>query len=201
MRGRILVVDHQTPTPDRDSGSASTFAYLRILARSGLSVTFASPNLGSEGPYTQALNNLGITTPMAAEWRSLNAVIETLGPQTDVLLLYRGAVATHIFDIARRTAPSAKIVFHPVDLSFLRMEREATLTGDRELAEFGPCDAGYRVGSNQESRRDDRGEQSRIRLAKNSCAGGGSASNANPSRYAVLRHAWLATALPSPSWT
>ncbi len=98
-------------------------------------MTFASPNLGSEGPYTQALNNLGITTPMAAEWRSLNAVIETLGPQTDVLLLYRGAVATHIFDIARRTAPSAKIVFHPVDLSFLRMEREATLTGDRELAD------------------------------------------------------------------
>jgi hypothetical protein len=72
---------------------------------------------------------------MAAEWPSLNAVIETLGPETDVFLLYRGAVATHIVDIARRVAPAAKIVFHPVDLHFLRMRREAALTGDRHLAD------------------------------------------------------------------
>jgi glycosyltransferase involved in cell wall biosynthesis len=136
MRGRILVVDHQTPTPDQDSGSASTFAYLRILAASGFRVTFASPSLGNEGPYTQALNNLGIVTPMAAEWTSLTAVIETLGPQADVMLLYRGAVATNIIDLARRAAPATKIVFHPVDLHFLRMQREAALTRDPQLADW-----------------------------------------------------------------
>jgi glycosyltransferase involved in cell wall biosynthesis len=135
MRGRILVVDHATPTPDQDSGSASTFAYLRILAGSGFSVTFASPYLGNAGRYTQALNDLGIATPMAPEWTSLNTVIETLGPLSDVLLLYRGGVATHIFDLARRAAPAAKIVFHPVDLHFLRMQREAALTGDRAQAD------------------------------------------------------------------
>ena len=135
MRGRVLVVDHATPTPDQDSGSACTFGYLRILAASGFKVTFVSPALAGARRYTQALNDLGVSTPMAAEWPSLNAVIETLGPETDVFLLYRGAVATHIVDIARRVAPAAKIVFHPVDLHFLRMQREAALTGDRHLAD------------------------------------------------------------------
>jgi O-antigen biosynthesis protein len=135
MRGRVLVVDHQTPTPDQDSGSVSTFAYLRILAASGFSVTFASPNLADDGPYTRALNELGIDTPMAGEWASLNAVIEILGPQTDVLLLFRAGVAMNIIDLARRSAPAAKILFHPVDLHFLRMQREAAITGDRKLAD------------------------------------------------------------------
>ena len=130
MRGRIFVVDHQTPTPDQDSGSASTFAYLRILASSGFKVTFASPGLADAGRYTQALNDLGISTPTATEWLSLNAAIETLGPQTDVFLLYRGGVATHIIDLVKRVAPLSRIVFHPVDLHFLRAKREASLTGD-----------------------------------------------------------------------
>jgi O-antigen biosynthesis protein len=135
MRGRILVVDHATPTPDQDSGSASTFAYLRILARSGFRVTFVPANLSNAGRYTEALKELGIDTPTAPEWTSLNAVVETFGPRSDALLLYRAPTAIRVFDLARRVAPAAKIVFHPVDLHFLRMQREAELTKDRAAAD------------------------------------------------------------------
>jgi glycosyltransferase involved in cell wall biosynthesis len=135
MRGRILVVDHATPTPDQDSGSASTFAYLRILTLSGFSVAFAAPDLANAGRYTRALKNLGIATATAPRWASLSSVIETLGPRSDVVLLFRAGVAEKIFDFTRRTAPAARIVFHPVDLHFLRMQREAALTGDRALAD------------------------------------------------------------------
>ncbi len=135
MRGRILVVDHKTPTPDQDSGSASTFAYLQILSRSGFGVTFAPFNLANAGRYTQALSDLGIETLSAPEWTSINAVIETFGPRSDILLLYRAPVAIHLFDLARRAAPGAKILFHPVDLHFLRMQREAALTGDQAQAD------------------------------------------------------------------
>ncbi len=134
MHGRILVVDHATPTPDQDSGSASTFAYLRILTKAGLSVTFVPANLVNAGRYTQALNDLGITTPTAPEWTSLSGIVETFAARSDVLLLYRGQVARSIFDLARRAAPAAKIVFHPVDLHFLRIQREAALAGDPVLA-------------------------------------------------------------------
>ena len=56
MRGHILVIDHATPAPDRDSGSASAFVLLRILIRAGFSVTFAPMFLSHDGPYTEALN-------------------------------------------------------------------------------------------------------------------------------------------------
>jgi glycosyltransferase involved in cell wall biosynthesis len=130
MRGKILVVDHRTPRPDQDSGSASTFAYLQILSRSGFSVTFATFNMENAGHYTRALNDLGIRTLMAPEWPSLLAVIETFAPQSDIVLLYRAPVAGQLFDLARRSAPAAKIIFHPVDLHFLRMQRGAAVSGN-----------------------------------------------------------------------
>jgi len=129
MRGRILVVDHRTPTPDQDSGSASTFAYLQILAGAGFDVTFVPADLQRAGRYSRALRRLGIRTLAAPFWTSLEQVIEHVAPRCDVLLLYRAAVASPVFDLARRVAPAAKIIFHPVDVHFLRMERQAALTG------------------------------------------------------------------------
>jgi glycosyltransferase involved in cell wall biosynthesis len=130
MRGRILVVDHRTPTPDQDSGSASAFSYLRILSGSGFGVTFAPADLADAGPYTRALHDLGVETLAAPAWTSLDAVIEHFAPRSDVLLLYRAPVASRLFDLARRSAPSARILFHPVDLHFLRTQRQAVLSGD-----------------------------------------------------------------------
>jgi hypothetical protein len=150
MRRQILVIDQKVPTPDRDSGSASTFSYLQILAGAGFDITFAPSILTDPGPYaralkllgakysgryTRALKRLGIKTLSAPEWTSIGAVIEALAPKCDVLLLYRAPVASQVFDLARRTAPNAKILFHPVDLHFLRMEREAALSGDQALAQ------------------------------------------------------------------
>src|SRR5579885_3510616 len=127
MRGRILVVDHKTPTPDEDSGSASAFALLQILARAGFELTFVPITLADAAHYTLALNRLGIRTVSAPECTSIADVLEAFAPNSDVLLLYRAPIARQVFDIARRVAPAAKILFHPVDLHFLRMQREAAL--------------------------------------------------------------------------
>jgi glycosyltransferase involved in cell wall biosynthesis len=134
-RGHILVVDLKTPTPDEDSGSASTFSYLQILSRAGFDVTFAPFNLINAGRYTWALNDLGIKTLSAPEWTSMNAVIEAFAPRSDLLLLYRAPVAMHVFNLARSVAPAAKILFHAVDLHFLRMQREAALSGIQAQAD------------------------------------------------------------------
>ncbi len=130
MRGRVLVIDHATPRPDRDSGSASAFLLLQILVRAGFDVTFAPAPLTHDGRYTEALNALGITTLAAPRWTSLENVIEACAPRTDVLILSRAPVASQVFGHARRVAPATKILFDTVDLHFLRMEREAALTGD-----------------------------------------------------------------------
>jgi glycosyltransferase involved in cell wall biosynthesis len=129
MRGRILVVDHKTPTPDQDSGSASMFSLLQILARAGFAVTFAPCDLAKAGRYTRALEALGIETLSSHDFASMMAVIEAIGPRSDLLLLCRGTIAIYFVDLARRVAPAAKILFRPVDLHFVRMKREAVLTG------------------------------------------------------------------------
>jgi glycosyltransferase involved in cell wall biosynthesis len=135
MRGRILVIDHMTPTPDQDSGSTSTFNFLRILARAGFTLTFVPVTLRREGKYSEALEAIGITTLASPRWPSVDAVIDQLAPQADVALLYRAPIATNVFTRTRNAAPYAKILFHPVDLHFLRMQRAADLSGDAADAE------------------------------------------------------------------
>jgi hypothetical protein len=135
MRGRIFVVDGKIPTPDQDSGSASTFAYLKILADAGFEVTFAPYNLWKAGRYGAALNRLGIDTPTRPRWWSIGNVVEKMAPRADVVLLYRAIVADRLFNRVRKAAPAAKILFHPVDLSFLRMQRQADISGDQALAD------------------------------------------------------------------
>jgi glycosyltransferase involved in cell wall biosynthesis len=131
MRGDILVIDHMTPAPDQDSGSASTFSYLQILSRAGFDVTFAPKRLRRAGRYANALEALGIKVLSSPEWPSIDAVIDAFAPRSDVVLLYRVPVAKLLFDRTRRVAPSAKILFHAVDLHFLRNQRQAAVTGSQ----------------------------------------------------------------------
>jgi glycosyltransferase involved in cell wall biosynthesis len=135
MRGRILIIDRTTPRPDQDSGSASVFSYLQVLARSGFDVTFAPSDLRDDGPYTRAVAELGIRTLVKPEYSSLSRVVEACGPEPDIVLLYRAPIAAHVFDLARNAFPSANILFHAMDLHFLRMERQAALTQSSVEAE------------------------------------------------------------------
>ena len=136
MRGRVLVFDGKMPTPDQDSGSASTFFCLRVLAEAGFEVNFAPHNLLRSGRYADALNRLGVNTLTMPRWWSIKSVVRKMAPRSDVVLLYRSVVADRIFEYIRRAAPSTRIVFHPVDLSFLRLQRQAHVSGDKALAEM-----------------------------------------------------------------
>jgi glycosyltransferase involved in cell wall biosynthesis len=129
MRGKILIVDHRTPTPDQDSGSASIYSYLQILARAGYDVTFAPHDLCRAEPYSSRIEKLGIRTLCRPAWSSMSAVIKSFGPKCDVLLFCRVGVASRLFDLARERAPKAKIVFHAVDMHFLRLQQQAEVMG------------------------------------------------------------------------
>jgi glycosyltransferase involved in cell wall biosynthesis len=130
MRGRILVADWQIPKPDQDSGSLGTFELLDVLARGGFSVSFVPADLEPVGGYADLLKNMGVATLTKPGWNSFEQVIEAMTPRHDVLLLHRAPIAGMVFDLARRVAPRTKILFHTVDLHYLRMERQAALTGD-----------------------------------------------------------------------
>ena len=135
MGGKLLVADFRIPAPDQDSGSASTFAYLRILTSAGYKLTFIPLRMNGAPGYAATLNHMGIETPGPPEWPSLEAAVEAFAPGCDAALLYRGPVAGRVFDIIRKVSPSTHIVFHPVDLHFLRMERQAALAEDAALVQ------------------------------------------------------------------
>jgi glycosyltransferase involved in cell wall biosynthesis len=126
---RLLVVDHAIPTPDRDSGSASTYSELRILAGAGFDVTFVAPGARPDDPYARALSDLGVAVPRVGDHDDVLETVARLAPGCDVVLIYRAPVAVHLMNLVREAAPSTKVVFLPVDLHHVRMAREAAVGG------------------------------------------------------------------------
>jgi len=131
-KGTILVIDARTPMPDRDSGSMDTFQYLRILKSYGYHVIFAPENLVHVGHYSAELQRIGVQVLYAPYWVSFDQILSATGASLDYVLIYRAPVAATVYDLVRSRAPQAKIIFDTVDLHFLRLEREAELTGDKE---------------------------------------------------------------------
>jgi GT2 family glycosyltransferase/glycosyltransferase involved in cell wall biosynthesis len=160
-RGRVLVIDACTPTPDRDAGSLETFQHLRILKSFGFNVAFAPENLAYFGRYTQDLQRMGIETLYAPYWMSFEEVLRKLGGSLDLVMIYRAPVANRLIDLVRSHAPQAKIIFDTIDLHFLREEREAALHNDpdkvkaaastrkMELSTIERCDATIILSSHE----------------------------------------------------
>ncbi len=130
-RPRILVVDHLTPTPDKDAGSVDVFWGMRIFLRLGYDVTFVPAyDINHAGEYTDALRDSGIYCPVGAELGSPDQFIIKNGAQFDAIILYRVVVAYRLVDLCRHHAPNAKLLFHTQDLHFLREQRQAEISGD-----------------------------------------------------------------------
>ena len=133
MRGRILIFDRQIPKPDKDSGSRSTFSYLQILSQAGFEIIFVPANLRrARTRYNEALIALGINIATIPKWTKIEDVARSFAPLSDLVLLYRAPIAARLFDLIRLVAPHTSILFHPVDLHFLRVEREAELNKNLE---------------------------------------------------------------------
>lgn len=130
-RGHILIIDAVTPTPDQDSGSIDMLNLLRILSDEGYRVHFIpQDNFAHSGPYTAALQRMGVECVYAPPYSSVAEFLEERGDVFDFVLLCRLPVAVECFDIVCRLAPSATTIFYTVDLHSLREERGAQVATD-----------------------------------------------------------------------
>ncbi len=135
-RDRVLFVDACTPTPDQDSGSVDAFNILRMLKRLGFHVTFCSTtDLGYQGRYTRDLQRVGIECLYFPYVLELTDWLAQYGGGLSLVILTRMTVAAEYHDAIREHCPKAKILFNTVDLHFLRLQREAALTGDQSTLE------------------------------------------------------------------
>lgn len=127
LRFRLLVIDANMLTPDRDSGSLRMQALLELAGDLGGKATFVADNLEYREPYVSALREAGVEV-LARPWvKSVHGLLSRRGREFDVVVLSRHYVAAKHLDTVRRFAPQARVVFDTVDLHFLRNERLAAL--------------------------------------------------------------------------
>ncbi|MGZ8157385.1 MAG: glycosyltransferase, partial [Methylobacter sp.] len=130
---RVLVLDACTPTPNQDAGSIVTFNMLLLLREMDFQVTFIPEhNLLYLPEYTPALQSAGIEVLYAPYITSVEQHLNEFGERYDLVLVFRAEVLENNIKLIRRECPQAKVLFHTVDLHFLRMTREATLLNDSE---------------------------------------------------------------------
>jgi GT2 family glycosyltransferase/glycosyltransferase involved in cell wall biosynthesis len=133
-RPRALFVDQDTPAPDKDAGSVLVRAFMAVLQAWDYEVTFAAAySLAPVGRYTDDLRRSGIICVSAPFVEDAAAFLEKEASAFDLVMLWRAPVASRFMGIIRRNAPAAKIVFHTVDLHYLREERQAALSDSRTL--------------------------------------------------------------------
>jgi GT2 family glycosyltransferase/glycosyltransferase involved in cell wall biosynthesis len=134
-RGRVLIVDSYTPTPDQDSGSLRMLNLMRLLRESGYSISFLPDNRAHAGTYTEALQALGVEALYHPFVSDPVAWLRARGQQLDAVILSRHYVAANYVGLVRLYAPQARLIFDTVDLHYLREQRAAQLENSAELAQ------------------------------------------------------------------
>ena len=129
-KGHILYIDAVTPEPDKDSGSVDAFYSMKILGLQGYRVHFVpGSNFAHWGEATEDLERMGVECIYAPFYTNMNALLEERGDMFEYVVLARAESCEHYLDIVRKKCPSAQIIFNTVDLHFLRMTREAEISG------------------------------------------------------------------------
>jgi len=130
---RVLIIDHCTPTPDQDAGSILIFNLMLLFREMDFQVTFIpEDNFLYMPEYTTALQRVGVEVLYAPFVTSVKQHLKEFGARYNLTLLIRPVVVERHIEAIRKYCPQAKVLFHTIDLHFLRMSREAALQSDRD---------------------------------------------------------------------
>ena len=125
---RVLAFDAETPAPDRDAGSVMTFKLLQLLQRLGWHVTFLPVHdTRYRPPYSANMARIGIETVQLSGGASVASFVQSRPDFYAMVLGFRVTVLADLMRVLRNAYPDAKVLFHDIDLHYLRMEREAAL--------------------------------------------------------------------------
>lgn len=131
---RALVMDHATPTPDRDAGSVTALNLMLLLREMAFEVSFIpEASLRASPGYTEALQRVGIEALHRPAITSVKQHLRQQGPRYELVLLIRPAVVEATLQTVRRYCPQARVLFETADLHYLRMQRQAKLYNDSRL--------------------------------------------------------------------
>lgn len=134
VQRRVLFLDNCTPMPDEDAGSITVMNLMLLLKAQGFLVTFVpQDNYLYLGGYTRDMQRRGIEVLYGPYVTDLTEHLREFGSRYDLVVMYRPDSHTRHIDAVRTYAPQAKTIYHTCDLHFVRMQRQAELTGDVQL--------------------------------------------------------------------
>ena len=134
LKKRVLVIDATTPTPNEDAGSVLTVTHMRLYQEMGYKVYFIPlHNFLYQRKATDELQRMGVECAYYPYEPSLEQFLRRYGRYLDVVQVFRVGVADEALDTLRRFAPQAPVIFHNVDMHYLRMERQAAIENDPVL--------------------------------------------------------------------
>lgn len=128
-RRHLLFIDDHVPSWDRDAGSLTSHDYLLFFKRHGFAVTFIPADLAWREPYTQLLQQAGIEVVYGE--LSIPAWLEKHARYFDAAWLSRPHVAAQFIDEIKARS-SAKVMYYPHDLHYLRLRRTFEIEGKPE---------------------------------------------------------------------
>lgn len=125
----VLIVDHQLPTPDRDSGSLRLTRMIAEIRGLGRQVLFFPLDGRAEQRYAAALADLGVA--VLADRRAQVRFLREQGHRIALALLCRPQPAVELLGAVRDSAPGCTVVYDTVDLHFRRLGRQARLAREQ----------------------------------------------------------------------
>jgi O-antigen biosynthesis protein len=132
---RAYFIDDCVPTPDMDAGSNAALQHMLALIALGYKVTFLpADNMARADRYTAELEKYGIECPHSPFCASVEQLLREQRPPPNLVYIHRFANAEKYAGMVRVYFPRTKIIYSVADLHFLRMEREAAVTGESEVA-------------------------------------------------------------------
>ena len=124
----ILIIDHQVPTFDKDSGSLRMLNMLKILQGMNYKVSFWPDQLTYDPKYTRVLQDIGIETYYGG--LHFENFIREHGKELDFVLMSRPATTKKYMHLVKKYS-SAKTIFDTVDLHYVREQRRLDLEVQR----------------------------------------------------------------------
>jgi glycosyltransferase involved in cell wall biosynthesis len=133
----ILIIDDKIPEYDKDSGSRRLTEIIKLLLKNGYGVCLM-PNVKEykfKKDYVQYFRALGVVVYEPAlnasgELITKEKFLDIVIPHITHAWLHRPNIFQKYFPILKKKGFSGPCIFDMVDFHYLRMKREAELTGD-----------------------------------------------------------------------
>jgi len=123
---KILFIDTDFPNCENDAGSVTTYNLLRFFVRRDYQVSFFSSEGSNNYSLFRSLNRMGVKT-INSKFNNLSSYLRSTKNNYSHFFILRPLNFEKYFSIVKNFFPVSRVIYHAIDLHFLREERALAL--------------------------------------------------------------------------